>query len=154
MAEEAAGALMAALFDRLTSALAEGPPEHALDVCGSVAQEIGASVREKTGVDVRRTSLKVRNPKNGPDAWEEAWLRAAESRKDIPPAGEAHVVGKEFRFVRPVYVAELCAKCHGPEETLRPQVVAALKERYPDDRATGYAPGDLRGIVSVRVRLE
>ena len=27
----------------------------------------------------------------------------------------------------------------------------ALKRRYPDDRATGFFPGDLRGVVSVRV---
>ena len=26
--------------------------------------------------------------------------------------------------------------------------------RYPDDRATGYKPGDLRGAVSVRVRFD
>lgn len=32
-------------------------------------------------------------------------------------------------------------------------VTAALRERYPADRATGYRVGDLRGAFSVRVPL-
>jgi hypothetical protein len=32
-------------------------------------------------------------------------------------------------------------------------VRAALEERYPEDDAIGFKPGDLRGAVSVRVPL-
>jgi hypothetical protein len=31
------------------------------------------------------------------------------------------------------------------------EVAALIRERYPQDRATGYAEGDLRGAVSVSV---
>ena len=30
---------------------------------------------------------------------------------------------------------------------------ALIAARYPEDRAVGYAPGDLRGAISVRVAL-
>jgi hypothetical protein len=32
-------------------------------------------------------------------------------------------------------------------------VTAVLKEKYPNDRATGYREGDLRGAVSVKIAL-
>jgi hypothetical protein len=35
---------------------------------------------------------------------------------------------------------------------MAPDVRSLLAERYPEDRATGYAAGDFRGMVSVRVR--
>jgi hypothetical protein len=43
--------------------------------------------------------------------------------------------------------------CHGPEEALQPEVRAALDQRYPEDRATGYAAGDLRGAFWAEVPL-
>jgi len=40
-----------------------------------------------------------------------------------------------------------CLTCHGPTESIPEDVRAALRERYPDDKATGYAVGDLRGAL-------
>jgi hypothetical protein len=40
-----------------------------------------------------------------------------------------------------------CLSCHGPREAIVPAVVSSLEARYPDDRATGYAAGDLRGAL-------
>jgi hypothetical protein len=37
---------------------------------------------------------------------------------------------------------------------MAPGVAAALKELYPGDLATGYAVGDLRGAISVKVLVE
>jgi len=44
-----------------------------------------------------------------------------------------------------------CLKCHG--EQLDPAVQARIKELYPDDKATGYKTGDLRGAVTIRQPL-
>ncbi|MHC4930883.1 MAG: Tll0287-like domain-containing protein [Planctomycetota bacterium] len=157
-AERATQALTAALLKRLNAALSEGPPEHAIDVCGGVAQEISADVRKEQGVEVRRTSLKIRNPENRPDEYEAAWLERAKGGEKIPGEGVSEVLdlpggGKELRYVRPIGVAVYCTKCHGPQSELTAKVKAILKERYPDDQATGYRVGDLRGIYSVRVPL-
>jgi hypothetical protein len=46
----------------------------------------------------------------------------------------------------------MCTPCHG--ERLTAAVQDAVRVRYPDDRATGYQPGDLRGAVSVRVPFD
>jgi hypothetical protein len=42
----------------------------------------------------------------------------------------------------------VCLTCHG---SVGSDVAAALRERYPDDRATGYALGDFRGIAWAEV---
>jgi len=158
IAMEASGALLGTLVQRLTDELRMKEPHEALDVCSAEAQGITRQVREKYGIDIHRTALRIRNPENEPDAYERAWMEAALKRDDVNPAGEAEVVTnpdgtRELRYVRPLYLAQLCTECHGPRDGLSPQVVAALKQRYPNDRATDFVPGDLRGIVSARVPL-
>jgi hypothetical protein len=41
--------------------------------------------------------------------------------------------------------------CHGPSDSLAPDVADALALHYPDDRATGFTEGDLRGWFWVEV---
>ena len=47
-------------------------------------------------------------------------------------------------YVEPIRIEALCLNCHG--ETLTEPVQARLAELYPEDRATGFADGDLRGL--------
>jgi hypothetical protein len=47
-------------------------------------------------------------------------------------------------YVEPIYVQPLCVTCHGA--TLAPDLQAKIDELYPNDQATGYAAGDLRGV--------
>jgi len=44
-----------------------------------------------------------------------------------------------------------CVVCHGDPAQIPDAVLAALAARYPDDRATGFAEGDLRGWFWVEV---
>jgi hypothetical protein len=46
-------------------------------------------------------------------------------------------------------VAAACTTCHGPRESLSVGTRAVLEARYPDDEATGYAEGALRGLIRV-----
>ena len=39
--------------------------------------------------------------------------------------------------------------CHGPREEISEEVIAKLDEYYPEDAATGFAEGDLRGWIWV-----
>ena len=59
----------------------------------------------------------------------------------------------QLQYLRPLLVQRACLACHGDPATFSPEVRAVLARRYPQDRATGYAVGDLRGAVSVRVPL-
>ena len=155
-AESATNALMAALMAKLKPALEEGGPAHAVAVCSEVAGEIEAQVRREQGVSLRRTALRVRNKENAPDAYEEKWMRDAEAKPEVRLESWSEVVdgGRELRYIRPIYLKALCSKCHGQRERIQPQILEVIEKRYPDDQATGFLPGQLRGIVSVRVPLE
>ena len=114
---------------------------------------------EKTGWDVARTSLKLRNPANQPDAWELAVLNKFEERKaageDPAQIAYGEVIEqdgkKTFRFMKAIPTAELCLSCHGSE--LSPELQAQLDQLYPTDQARGYQLGDIRGAFTLQKPL-
>ena len=76
-----AGEFQDRLRAQLTSALNTGGPLLALDVCQKVAPAIAQDIGSKTGVTIWRTSLKNRNPRGTPDAWERATLEQFDARR-------------------------------------------------------------------------
>jgi hypothetical protein len=99
---------------------------------------------------LRQVARKYRNPDNKPDEYEE---RALAQMEEDPGAWkdrdwfEKVIDGESatMRYMRPLFVTEACLTCHGDAST----VPAFVRETYPDDRATGYQLGDLRGAISV-----
>ena len=152
---EAIKSFAGALREKLMSAMAVGGPTAAIEVCNVAAPDIGATASEERSWRIRRTSLKLRNPANAPDAWELAVLREFEARK---AAGEdpamldraefALVDGKRtFRYMKAIGTQPVCTLCHGA--AIAPEVAAALDALYPEDRARGFEVGDIRGAFSI-----
>lgn len=140
------------LKGELQAAITAGGPASAISVCKERAPAIAQSLSQKSGWDLGRTSLKLRNPElNAPDAWEKQVLLEFEERKaggeDVKTMAFAEVVesdsGKRYRFMKAIPTAELCLLCHG--ETISADIAVALDEAYPDDEARGFALGDIRG---------
>jgi len=154
-AKEATAAFARALKSELVSAMQSGGPIEAIDVCNSRATLIGEEASLEQGMTLSRVSLKNRNPNNAPNEWQAAVLDSFEARKK---AGEAPGTlawnkvtdtgsGKEFRFMKAIPTGAICLQCHG--ETLAPPVSEKLAELYPEDKATGYSEGDIRGAFVV-----
>jgi len=150
----------ASLKAQLGAALAAGGPVLAIDVCKTAAGAIASEMSRKHGLSVRRTALRVRNSGNVPDAFETQALErfVAEIAQGKNPAGLEHfeVVrtdgGEVFRYMKAIpTAAEPCLACHG--SALRPEVRARLHDLYPDDRATGFKAGDLRGAFSISAEI-
>lgn len=59
----------------------------------------------------------------------------------------------EFRYLKALRIQKPCLNCHGPREQIKPEVLALLKQVYPNDQATGYQEGDLRGAITVKIPL-
>jgi hypothetical protein len=115
--------------------------------------------REETGWDIRRVSLKTRNAERGtPDAWEAAQLadfdrRAAggEKPETIEKSEIVSVNGRPvLRYMKALPVSEVCLGCHGPVDGLDADLRRKLADHYPNDRATGYAKGQIRGALTVK----
>lgn len=145
-ARTAAQRLGGALKTRLLAEMAEGPVS-AARFCADNAQAMTGGVAEDTGVRVGRSSSRLRNPANAGPQWVRAWLQAQEGRDPASIAPATAVEDGVARFVAPIRVAGPCLVCHGAPDSFDPALRSELAERYPDDRATGYALGDLRGAL-------
>lgn len=154
----AMGQLGGALKARLQAALQEGGPAAAMEVCSVHAPGVARKVADMTGVQVGRSSLRLRNPTNEGPAWVSAWLTQQGERPAAGVEGRAQVVevaaGRQAQVLAPIGVEPVCLTCHGAPESLAPEVRDLLASRYPDDRATGYAVGDLRGAIWSLVEVE
>jgi len=147
------------IWGLLAAALDRGGPDLAIHYCADSAQ--ARTLRHwRAGVYVRRVSDRVRNVDDTPDAVERRYLErlAAEYRAGRLPAEVVEVIrgpdgGYQLQYIRPILVESRCLPCHGDPAGFSAEVRRVLARRYPNDRATGYAVGDLRGAISVRVAL-
>lgn len=143
------------LQGQLQTAMKEGGPVTAIQVCNVQAPAIARNLAYQSGWEVKRTSLKLRNSANRPDAWETKVLQAFEARKaaaeDVTAMEYSEVVeadgSKTFRYMKAIPTGELCLMCHGSE--INPEVQKELKRSYPGDQATGYEPGAIRGAFTL-----
>ncbi|MCA9488552.1 MAG: DUF3365 domain-containing protein [Myxococcales bacterium] len=150
---EAQGRLQARMIGELNT---RGPSE-ALSTCSIEAQALTTPAQPDPGARVGRSSLRLRNPANAAPPWVEAWLQAQGERPVAGVEGVHRVEdtpgGQVARVLMPIGTMEPCLRCHGDPATLDAEVVAKLRERYPEDHATGYAVGDLRGALWAEVAV-
>lgn len=157
-ARKVASSVPPQLLQVLSTEIDKGGPESAIAVCRDKAPELARSASEKTGWTIRRVSLRNRNPKAVPDAWERTALddfdRRAAAGESPATLEKGEIVGqgaqKEFRYMKALPVQQICLACHGPADSLSPAVKAQLKQHYPDDKAIGYALGQIRGAMTIR----
>jgi len=156
LADELGDKIRGLLFQELQ----RGGPASAVRVCSEVAQEITREFNRHTGHHARRVSARVRNPQNLPDGYERHVLARMEMEIRQKQLAKEYIAvideenEKVLRYMRPLMVAPLCLNCHGPKETMTPEVKRMLAERYPEDQATGFQDGDLRGAISVKISLK
>lgn len=125
----------------LKAGLAEGPAA-AIDACRIEAPAL-AEQHSADGVRVGRSSHRLRNPDNTAPEWVSptlsAWL-TSDSRTPVIVELDGDRVG----YIEPIIAQPLCLTCHG--EALAPAIGERLAALYPDDEATGFSAGDLRGV--------
>jgi hypothetical protein len=145
--------LIKALFDAEKQVVAEAQPVinlAGMGFKGFTPAVFGLHAAEKfgkaTGLTLKQTSDRYRNPSNRPDAFEQGVLAkfaAASWEKGHDYAEVADHGGKRvLRYMQPLYIAKPCLSCHGePKGEL--DIAGRAKE--------GYREGELRGAVSVIV---
>jgi hypothetical protein len=111
-------------------------------------------------VEVKRTSMKYRNPLNEPDKYERVALKyyekLAKDGNELPPELIHKINLRDetyFYFYRPLVMSGLCVQCHGKQDDMNPELVSVLHEKYPEDKALNYNEGDFRGLIRVKVEL-
>lgn len=144
-AEQAMNELQRALLARLTAAMTRGGPAAAVEVCRTDARTIAEAVAKAQGLELGRTSHRLRNPANAPRAWARPTVEAAAGAKAAAERLRVFDLGDRVGVLRPIGTAEACTTCHGAADDVHRSIGATLAAAYPQDRATGFAAGDLRG---------
>ena len=137
--------LLAPLKMELKQALIAGMekgPLNAISACKDQAPAIADSLSIE-GVEMGRTSHRLRNPANSAPDWVspvlETYLGEDSDRGPIV----VPLANNREGYVEPIMIKPLCLACHG--SALAPDVAGHLSEAYPEDEATGFDVGDLRG---------
>lgn len=139
-------AMAGRLLDRLTTIVAEKGHVAAIEVCRDQAPEIARVVADEHDVRIGRVSFKKRNPANNAPHWAAA---AVEARTEDPLAFASD--RGTLALLLPIRLNAQCVACHGTPDQVAEPVRDAIAKFYPEDRATGFQPGDLRGWFWVEV---
>ena len=143
------------LKGELVGAMKAGGPESAIGVCQAAAPSIAEEKSDEKGWAVGRTALKLRNPANAPDEWEQAVLlefqEKVEQGADIAKLERYETTTKDgkpvFRYMKAIPTQQPCLTCHG--SNVSESVQKAIAELYPQDEATGFSQGELRGAFTI-----
>lgn len=157
-AREHAKQLSTELKAALTGAMQQSP-ESAIAVCNDRAPQIAQSIAKTHDVQIGRTALRVRNTGNEPNDWQRKVLldfqqRAAKGESLATMEYMTSIAAKdhvEHRYMKAIPLEPLCATCHGAQ--IAPSLQQAIKAKYPNDQATGFNVGELRGAVYVVSRV-
>jgi hypothetical protein len=135
----------------LVAAIDANGPAGSIEVCQIKAPEL-ASTYSVNGWSVRRVTDRFRNPANAADSKEQLILAqfAAPDAPSFIEQWDSSGNVATYRFYQPIRTSQLCLNCHGTKEELAEGVIDKVRLIYPDDHATGYELGDLRGMFVVR----
>jgi len=132
-------ALFEQLSSKLMAAMSQGPAE-AIKVCQQEASRIAISVGEEQGVKIGRVGVRLRNPDNTGPAWAASMIA---SKTDTPVF--ANLSNGSAAALLPIKLQAQCLMCHGSQQQIAPVIQEQLARLYPNDEATGFQEGELRG---------
>lgn len=133
-------ALFTRLSGRLMEVLTKSGPESAIRICKEEAPKIAQEISQQEGLSIGRTGVRLRNTHNRAPAWARAWVDQKMDEPQFAVLSNDHVAA-----LLPIRLQPQCLMCHGPKDQLAPGVLAKLNELYPNDEATGFEAGELRG---------
>ncbi|GAA5186302.1 c-type heme family protein [Ferrimonas gelatinilytica] len=136
------------LKQTLMKGLEEGP-ESAVTLCQQEAPAI-ARRHSNNGIQMGRSSDKLRSPENRPPAWVEPILSQFQ-RGELTPV-TVEITKETTGYAEPITIAPPCLACHGQQ--IANETRALLSHYYPEDEATGYQLGQWRGLFWVEFPTE
>jgi hypothetical protein len=137
----------------LASSLEGNTEEPTMDTMRDVCMPVGKramAIGQENGWTVRQVASKYRNPDHAPIGAQESevidlFAKHPEINGLWEPASAEQGAG--VNYYRRIDVQPSCLACHGNRDS-RP---AFVKDKYPQDKAFNFKPGDLRGMYAVYI---
>lgn len=133
-------ALFTKLSGRLVEAMSSQGPAAAITVCRQEAPAIAEEVSAEHGLQIGRTGVRLRNPANVAPSWAEKLVQDKTDTPTFVTLDNGHAAA-----LLPIKLQGQCLMCHGPKQGIAPIIQEQLSRLYPNDQATGFEEGELRG---------
>ncbi len=152
IAKVAQSSLASVLVEKIQSEGVSAAIQH----CNVMAFPLVDSVATIYDAEIRRVSTRMRNTEDKPDEIESEILDAYEyaSENNLPMEPNVQEISdRVILYTKPILLSNpVCLNCHGNIGTdITPENHNQINSLYPDDSATGYKIGDLRGMWSIRL---
>jgi len=139
------------LSGSLSRAIAEGGSTNAIQFCSVNAASLAGRVAQTNHVVLKRVSHKARNQGNRANAEElvllDGFRSALKESTAIRPEVRTNTAGRLVFYAPIVLNNPVCLNCHGdPKREVAADTMAVIRKLYPEDQATGFKLGDLRGL--------
>lgn len=142
-AQEALVPFKKRLKETLLGAMSQGPTS-AVEACADQAAKI-ATEASHPGAKLGRSTNQPRNPANEVRGWQAEALAQFAATPQLEGATYARVLPSGVTaYAEPITIQPVCLTCHG--KNVDATLLGVIQKRYPQDRATGYENGQLRGI--------
>lgn len=151
--QEIAQQTFKALSRNLKKAMGEGGVKNAVKFCNVQESVIVDSLSKHYDVSIKRTSHKLRNEKNKPNASEQEmidyYLNASKTTEDLFPEVKRNT-DNTVSFYAPIHLQPLCVTCHGTVgKTVSETDYKSILALYPNDKAVDFDIDEFRGIWSI-----
>lgn len=150
--------LLKTLTQSMKAHMEKGCVLDALNFCTTEAYPLTQKVNSELpkGVEVKRISLKYRNPANAPRDDETKVLESFNNFKNtniVLPDYIIKIVDEHtYKYYKPIIMQNpVCLKCHG-DISKNVELKKVIDDSYPADKATLYKMGDVRGAVLVTIK--
>jgi hypothetical protein len=140
-----------AMLAELSRELDRGGPAGAILACHVDTTAAAYRAARDEGINVGRTSDRLRAPTNRPQPWAAPIVAENAGKRASDVEGFAVDLGDRVGVLRPIAERPMCAACHGESDKLDPRVRQELTDRYPKDLALNFRTGEIRGWFWVEV---
>ena len=138
------------LLANVSAKIKEGGAIHAVMFCNEKAVDLTNSFSQND-ISIQRISEKNRNANNSISSEndQKAWQEISKMTDVLP--NQKHLLietPKEIVYYKAIPLGmPTCLLCHGnPQTEIAPEVQQVISSKYPEDKATGYTMGELRGL--------
>ncbi len=131
----------------MTAIQEEGVPG-AIQYCNTNAMEIVKKLEDSLNISIKRVTNKTRNPADSLTGIEKEIWEAYNYDPSQATAQLQKFSDTELIFTQPIMIGSgVCLNCHGGVGAeVTNENYELIKTLYPNDQATGYQLGDLRGM--------
>ncbi len=139
----------AQLGKNLMGAIKQHGAAGAVTFCNTRAIPLTDSMAKVYNASIKRVSDKPRNPDNNANDAELAYINELKEALANGETLQPKVTEIDGRLVGyyAIETNQMCMQCHGSKDgDILPETFTNIISKYPDDKATGYTPNQIRGI--------